>query len=70
MLHFDLHANQKENDTLLYNLFVAYFDAPRLKRNTINQLQFEINYETQLIELYHQILNPNYQINPNIALEV
>ena len=40
------------NRQLLYDLFTAYYDARRNKRNTINQLRFEQNYESKLLALY------------------
>jgi len=56
-----------ENPQLLTDLFKAYFDARRNKRNSLNQLQFELHYESNLIELYYQILNRTYTIKPSIA---
>ena len=40
---------------LLYDLFRAYYDARRNKRNTLNALAFEIDYEKKLFELYEEI---------------
>lgn len=37
---------------LLNDLFYAYYEARRNKRNTINQLEFEFNLERNLIKLY------------------
>jgi len=53
--------------TLLLDLFNAYYCARKNKRNTINQLEFEINYESNLIQLHDDILNRTYSIFPSIA---
>ena len=38
-------------DKLLLDLFEAYYDARRNKRNTHSQLKFELDVEHNLIEL-------------------
>lgn len=58
------------NPPLLEDLFQAYFDARRHKRNTINQLNFELNYELELIRLYDEIIHHCYHIRPSIAFIV
>ena len=55
---------------LLEDLFQAYFDARRNKRNTINQLRFELNFEQNLFELYEQLLDRSYEISKSIAFVV
>jgi hypothetical protein len=57
-------------DTLLMDLFQAYFDARRNKRNTLNALAFEIDYESKLFQLYDDIRNRNYEIGPSICFIV
>jgi hypothetical protein len=52
---------------LLYDLFTAYYDARRNKRNTKSALQFEKNYESNLFELYEEIINRQYQIKPSVC---
>jgi len=54
-------------NTLLPDLFRAYYDARSNKRNTINQLQFEINYESNLIQLAQEINDRTYQLKPSIC---
>lgn len=49
-------------DTLLSDLFVAYFDARRHKRNSRSQLAFETDLETNLMELYRQICSREYKV--------
>jgi hypothetical protein len=59
-----------EMEALKIDLFQAYYDARRNKRNTINQLHFEIDYERQLLELYEQIVDRTYRISDSIAFVV
>ncbi|WP_170064409.1 RNA-directed DNA polymerase [Polaribacter glomeratus] len=56
--------------TLLLDLFNAYYKARKNKRNTINQLEFEINYESNLIQLHNDIVNRVYSISPSICFIV
>ena len=41
-----------KEDTLLLDVFHAYYDARRHKRNTHSQLEFEFNLEENLVKLY------------------
>jgi retron-type reverse transcriptase len=50
--------------SLLSELFQAYFDARRNKRNTNSQLAFEINCERNLIELHEEIKERRYAPSP------
>ena len=52
---------------LKINLFEAYYSARKNKRNTINQLRFEINYEQELFKLYDEIKNKTYKVGKSIA---
>jgi len=54
----------------LEELFVAYFECRKNKRNTINALSFEVDYENNLVQLYHDINNGTYQIGKSIAFIV
>lgn len=49
----------------LTDLFQAYYDARRNKRNTRSALDFEINYERNLLELHEQIMGRHYEIMPS-----
>ncbi len=49
-------------EKLLHDLFQAYYDARESKRNTANQLDFEFNLESNLIELYHELLSWEYKV--------
>ena len=55
---------------LLEDLFRAYYDARKNKRNTINQLKFEINYEQNLLQLYDDLVNRTYKISSSICFIV
>lgn len=55
---------------LLNDLFIAYFEARRHKRNTINQLRFEIDYETEIFKLAEEILSHSYKPRPSICFIV
>lgn len=52
------------------DVFNAYFDCRRTIRNSINQLRFEINLESNLVDLYHDLINQNYKIGQSIAFVV
>ena len=60
---FDEYYKQQ----LKKELFVAYYDARKNKRNTINALNFELNYEHNLFQLYEEIISGNYKIKPSIC---
>jgi len=66
---FFLSMDYFENQ-LLRDLFQAYFDARRNKRSTINALDFEINYEKKIFELYKEIRDRKYEIGPSICFVV
>lgn len=51
-------------------LFKAYFDCRRNKRNTINALAFEVDYESKLIDLCCEINSGTYQPGKSIAFVV
>lgn len=60
----------KSRDELLTDLFYAYFDARKNKRNTVNQMRFEINYESNVIALCDDIMYKLYEISPSICFIV
>ena len=55
---------------LLQDLFQAYYDCRKNKRKTINQLQFEIDYESNLMKLADEIYNWTYEVWKSIAFIV
>jgi retron-type reverse transcriptase len=55
---------------LLVDLFQAYFDARKNKRNTINALNFERHFESSLFALYDEIIEVRYEPKPSICFIV
>lgn len=60
----------KSNRQILYDLFQAYYDARKHKRNSLNVLRFEANLETNLFKLYEEIINGQYQPGKSICFVV
>ena len=54
----------------LHELFEAYFECRKNKRNTANALAFEIDYENNLVQLCQEINNGTYKIGRSIAFIV
>jgi retron-type reverse transcriptase len=50
---------------LLRDIFVAYEDAKKNKSNTQTALKFSLNYESNLLSLYEDIIALNYEISPS-----
>ncbi len=59
----------KEGFTL-EEVFEAYFSCRSNKRNTINALAFELDYESNLIQLWHELNDGSYQPGKSIAFIV
>lgn len=62
--------SEQNKQQIIEDLFQAYFDARKNKRNTSNAIAFEKNLETNLFELYEEIINYNYQPKPSICFMV
>jgi len=62
--------DQQTKDDLLTDLFQAYFDARRNKRNTINALAFEMRFEEELFKLYDEIQSGLYSPSRSICFIV
>lgn len=58
------------DDKVLNDIFQAYFDARKNKRNTINALQFERHYEHELFQLHDEIMTYQYNPKPSICFVV
>ena len=54
----------------LEELFTAYFECRKNKRNTTNALAFEIDYENSLVQLGEEINSGTYKIDRSIAFIV
>jgi RNA-directed DNA polymerase len=57
-------------DQLLTDLFRAYFNTRKNKRNTREALEFEINYEKEIFKLYQEIKEGSYEISESIIFIV
>lgn len=57
-------------DEILEDLFAAYFDARKNKRNTINALAFERNFEVKIFHLFDEIMTRSYKPKPGICFIV
>jgi hypothetical protein len=60
----------RDSDQLLYDLFEAYYDARKHKRNTHHVCQFEMGYESALFQLHQEILSGTYTIHPSTCFIV
>lgn len=60
-----INTNQITED-----LFQAYFDARKNKRNTFNQLAFEKYFEANIFALSNEIIEYKYQPKPSICFVV
>ena len=66
---FDFVEEKKPVITLA-ELFEAYFDCRENKRNTLNALAFEVDYESKLLKLCTEINDGSYQPGKSIAFIV
>ena len=57
-------------DQLLYDIFQAYYDARCNKRNTRSQLEFEMNFEHELFQLYEELSTWTYKIEQSICFVI
>jgi retron-type reverse transcriptase len=62
-----MNTKELTDERLKEDLFLAYYDARKHKRNTINQLKFEINFEQELFSLYDEIIRRTYKPRPSIC---
>ena len=61
---------KQEEEKILIDLFQAYFAARKNKRNTINALAFEKNFEENLFQLHDEIINSTYKPQKSICFIV
>ena len=52
------------------DVFTAYYDCRKNKRNTLNALRFELDYENNLVELWKDINLRRYEIGKSICFIV
>jgi RNA-directed DNA polymerase len=60
----------QNDDRVLNDLFQAYFDARKNKRNTINALEYERHFESNLFALYDEIISYRYEPLQSICFVV
>jgi hypothetical protein len=58
------------NGELINELFAAYLEARKNKRNTVNQLEFEMNFEHNLFELATDIRTRTYKVGKSVCFIV
>ncbi len=61
---------QLPSGTLLEDVFRAYYDARKNKRNTKSQMLFEVDLESNLISLYNDLKNRTYYPSPSVCFVV
>jgi RNA-directed DNA polymerase len=63
-------TTELKEDFSLEAIFEAYFSCRSNKRNTINALAFELDYESSLIQLWKELNDGSYQPGKSIAFIV
>lgn len=58
------------SDLTVAELFHAYYDCRKTKRNTVNALRFESNLESNLMDLYYDLINNKYAPGKSICFIV
>lgn len=61
------HIQITREYSLIEDIFQAYYDARTNKRNSASALEFELNYEKNLVQLYNEINNRSYEPRPYSA---
>ena len=61
---------EQDRDKILTDLFQAYFDARKNKRNTLNALAYKRHFEANTFALCDEILAHSYQPGPGICFIV
>ena len=61
------HIQITHEYSLIEDIFQAYYDARKNKRNSNSALEFELEYEKNLVKLYHEINERNYKPKPYSA---
>ncbi|MDR1808975.1 MAG: RNA-directed DNA polymerase [Prevotella sp.] len=58
------------DEQLTYKLFAAYYDARKHKRNTLNQLRFELDYERNLLQLAEELAAGTYKMGRAVCFVI
>ncbi len=56
-----------DKQQIQHELLRAYREARKHKRNTVNQLQFEANLESNLLRLAHDLQNGSYEVSRSVC---
>lgn len=56
-----------KEEPLLLDVFRAYYDARKHKRNTRSQLEFEFNLEENLVKLYEELRDRTYKVGRSVC---
>ena len=59
-----------ETSISLEDFFAAYYQCRLRKRRTINALEFEVNYEENLVKLWKDVNSRKYEIGNSICFIV
>lgn len=62
--------NMKYKENILQMLFKAYFDARKHKRGKQSQIEFEVNLEQNIFDLYEEIVTNTYTPGTSICFVV
>lgn len=63
-------VKQKDDNKLLEDLYIAYYDTRKNKRNKKVSLEYELDFEKNIINLHKSIINKSYKPKPCIAFLV
>ena len=64
---FDTENNEGASEIDLAELFAAYYQCRKNKRNTANALAFEVDLEENLIDLWRELNSGTYRPRRSIA---
>lgn len=65
-----MQRNFFDGNRLWHDLWTAYYEARKKKRNTLNAIQFERDLEHNMYMLYREVAEYRYQISPSICFIV
>jgi RNA-directed DNA polymerase len=69
-MQISLFDNPVKPQIELHELFEAYFACRKNKRNTANAIAFEVDYESNLVQLCKELNEGTYQISRSIAFMI
>jgi RNA-directed DNA polymerase len=61
---FNNNSISKDNNISLEDVFTAYFDCRKNKRNKADALEFELDFEGELVKLWKDINKEIYEVSP------